>query len=555
MTLKQFAGGANALPDEVERLLQQVECSTSHYEALGIAPWAIGDQVELAYQQIRKLLLSSQQSLTGIATDSMAHDADIASTDEPRQRINRALNRLSQAFSVLSNVKKRAAYDRFAIFRAPSSQPAAAVALNEEMAEPAAPPAILHAIDETNSSSKEMTVYTGKADLEAEENRRRSHRYELSISAQVVGYDRKAGKWEEMAETIDVSRTGLNMRMRRRIRHGVILHLTLPLPAKLRNHALSDATYSVYALVRRIESSVKGVRVIGVEFVGQHPPVGYLDKPWATFQSRQWGGTDRRRKPRQERTGVVWIEYFTESMQCMTQEAGRIENVSQGGMRACVKAAPADFELARVSYPDRGIETYAVIRNRYFGKDGFERLCLKFVDNDNLAGRATAGLKSRADCDSYANHDGGSQTVESLRAEKPSKVASKNQKILVADDDPPLRKVLGKILTSAGYEVILVEDGQAAVEMAKTERPDLVITDGLMPKMHGFLVCKAIKELQSPPKVILLTAVYTKMHYKWEAKKKYGADELMTKPFEVAELLNCIEKQLAVSQGSESPIV
>lgn len=144
------------------------------------------------------------------------------------------------------------------------------------------------------------------------------------------------------------------------------------------------------------------------------------------------------------------------------------------------------------------------------------------------------------------------QEVTGLKEEKSARAALKNQKILVADDDLPLRKVLGKILTSAGYDVILVEDGKAAVEKAITERPDLVIADGLMPKMHGFLVCQAIKALQSPPKVIMLTAVYTKVHYRWEAKAKYGADELMTKPFEVAELLDCIEKHLTVSRLCKS---
>jgi CheY-like chemotaxis protein len=551
MTIKQVAGRRSSLPDEVERLLQQVEGSTTHYEALGIAHSAIKAQIEIAHQKLLALLRSSKQALNFISSDSLAHDADQASTDEMRKRIDRALNRVSQAFSVLSNGKKRFAYDRFAIISTTPPQSTYTLALNEKAAELDAYPALAQPSDGANSSSKDNTDCAVKSDLDAGDNRRRSHRYGLSISAQVVGYDRKAGKWEEAAETIDVSRTGLNMLMRRRVRHGVILRLTLPLPAKLRNHSLLDATYSVYAFVRRVEPSQKGFRVVGVEFVGQRPPVGYLDKPWATFQSKQWGGTDRRRKPRQERTGVVWIEYFTESRQCITQEAGRIENVSQGGLRACVKAAPADFELARISYPDKGIETYADIRNRYFCKDGFERLCLKFIDNDDLAGRATAGLKSRAE----SNHNDLPRAVESMKAEPQSKAASKNYKILVADDDPPLRKVLGKILTSAGYEVILVEDGKAAVEMAKSEKPDLVITDGLMPKMHGFLVCKAIKELQSPPKVILLTAVYTKMHYKWEAKRKYGADELMTKPFEVAELLSCIKRHLAVSPGSESPIM
>ena len=58
-----------------------------------------------------------------------------------------------------------------------------------------------------------------------------------SVSTSVVGYDRKTGKWEECAETVDASRTGITLLMNRRVRHGSVLYLTLPLPARLRNHA------------------------------------------------------------------------------------------------------------------------------------------------------------------------------------------------------------------------------------------------------------------------------------------------------------------------------
>jgi DNA-binding response OmpR family regulator len=70
-----------------------------------------------------------------------------------------------------------------------------------------------------------------------------------------------------------------------------------------------------------------------------------------------------------------------------------------------------------------------------------------------------------------------------------------------------------------------------------------------MPKMHGFLVCKEIKSLEQPPKVILLTAVYTKPSYKWEAKNDYGADDMIPKPFVVADLLWRIEQQLSSQFG------
>jgi DNA-binding response OmpR family regulator len=117
-------------------------------------------------------------------------------------------------------------------------------------------------------------------------------------------------------------------------------------------------------------------------------------------------------------------------------------------------------------------------------------------------------------------------------------------KILVADDSRMTREWLRMILTHADYEVILAEDGASAIEMATTERPDLVITDGLLPKVHGFLACKAIKQLNPAPKVILLTGIYTKPTYKWEIIEEYHADDVLTKPAKPADLLACIEKHL-----------
>ena len=128
-----------------------------------------------------------------------------------------------------------------------------------------------------------------------------------------------------------------------------------------------------------------------------------------------------------------------------------------------------------------------------------------------------------------------------------------NKKILIADDDRMTRRMLGAILSKAGYYLVIAEDGQAAVELAASEKPDLVLTDGLLPRLHGFRVCKAIKEMDSPPKVIILTGIYTKPTYKWEAKKEYGADDVLLKPVKPVELLSCIEKHLAASSDIELP--
>jgi DNA-binding response OmpR family regulator len=122
---------------------------------------------------------------------------------------------------------------------------------------------------------------------------------------------------------------------------------------------------------------------------------------------------------------------------------------------------------------------------------------------------------------------------------------SAKRKILVVDDDAMLREMFKIILEQANYEVIVASDGSSGVTKSQYERPDLVILDGLMPKLHGFLACQAIKKLEHPPKVILLTGVYTKPTYKLEAKYEYKADEFLTKPINPGDLLACVERHLA----------
>ena len=126
------------------------------------------------------------------------------------------------------------------------------------------------------------------------------------------------------------------------------------------------------------------------------------------------------------------------------------------------------------------------------------------------------------------------------------------RKILVIDDDPVIREILKSVLEKADYEVSLADNGMSGLEAARRDRPDLVITDGLLPKLHGFLVCKQIKEFESPPKVIILTGLYTKPTYKWDVKRDYNADDLLGKPVEPAALIKCVQKHLANSTALET---
>jgi EAL domain-containing protein (putative c-di-GMP-specific phosphodiesterase class I) len=223
-------------------------------------------------------------------------------------------------------------------------------------------------------------VYTESAGSADNDNRRRCERFKLTIPVRVTGFDRKNGKWTEMSKTIDVSRTGVTLKLNKRVKHGMVLHAVLPLPIKLRSHGYSDSSFRVYAIVRRIDPAVAGQRTVALEFVGEEPPSGYLEKPWAVFREKSWKGVARRREPREESSDIVTVEYLNEDSQPLAQELAFCENRSAGGMRVRLRKTPPEFDLLRVICLNAGIEKTAVVTNRYVGQDGAERLCLRYSE-------------------------------------------------------------------------------------------------------------------------------------------------------------------------------
>ena len=121
-------------------------------------------------------------------------------------------------------------------------------------------------------------------------------------------------------------------------------------------------------------------------------------------------------------------------------------------------------------------------------------------------------------------------------------------KILVVDDEKLLVKGIKFNLENDGYEVDAVYDGEAAVELARTGRYDLIILDLMMPKLDGLNACMQIREFSNVP-VIMLTA-------KSEDTDKllgfeYGADDYVTKPFNVLELKARVRALLRRSGAGE----
>lgn len=102
-------------------------------------------------------------------------------------------------------------------------------------------------------------------------------------------------------------------------------------------------------------------------------------------------------------------------------------------------------------------------------------------------------------------------------------------KILVADDEPLIRRSLQKIFQRQGHNVILAEDGKQAVTLWQTEKPDAVILDVLMPGFTGPEVISEVGASDSTP--IILISAYTG-DYNPEMAKSLGADLFIEKPFD-----------------------
>jgi len=122
-------------------------------------------------------------------------------------------------------------------------------------------------------------------------------------------------------------------------------------------------------------------------------------------------------------------------------------------------------------------------------------------------------------------------------------------KVLIVDDDPLIRNLLGQILEpfeEKGVMILTANNGLVAIESVRRDHPDIVLLDVMMPKMNGFEVCSIIKKdpAISGVHIIMLTAKGQEID-----KNKaigIGADSYITKPFNIIELMNKVSDVLGI---------
>ena len=108
-------------------------------------------------------------------------------------------------------------------------------------------------------------------------------------------------------------------------------------------------------------------------------------------------------------------------------------------------------------------------------------------------------------------------------------------RVLVVDDDPPLRRMLARTLAAEGYEVTVAGDGGGALAEAERTAPDVIVLDVAMPGLDGLAVCRRLRGKGLPTPILMLTArdaVPDRV-----AGLEAGADDYLVKPFAVQELI------------------
>jgi len=120
-------------------------------------------------------------------------------------------------------------------------------------------------------------------------------------------------------------------------------------------------------------------------------------------------------------------------------------------------------------------------------------------------------------------------------------MASKRKTIAIVDDEKSIRALVKRFLKNK-YTVLEASDGEEAVNLARTQKPDLILMDIMMPNVDGYLACSVIKTDQTTKNipVVMITAIDHELNVKFS--QEIGASGYMTKPFNLDGLLSQVKQ-------------
>lgn len=125
-----------------------------------------------------------------------------------------------------------------------------------------------------------------------------------------------------------------------------------------------------------------------------------------------------------------------------------------------------------------------------------------------------------------------------------------SKKILIVDDEPNIAISVDFLMRREGFEVLVAHDGEEGLARIRTDRPDLVVLDVMMPKLDGFEVCRAVRADPdlAGGRILMLTAKGRAAEI--EKGLKLGADAYIPKPFATRELVAKVKELLGAGSGA-----
>jgi PilZ domain len=235
-------------------------------------------------------------------------------------------------------------------------------------------------------------------------NDRRIQRVSLALPVRVESKVNRTYSWDEVTRLNDVSAFGAGFNLRRPLKRGRLVQMTIPLPRQLRCYDYMEPQYKVWALVRRCipvnQNNGSESYAIGVAFIGRNPPSSYIHDPAKLYDITQvtehnlWQVVEAEEKPDESEipkdarrhtrfqipVGIV-LETVDEEGQITTgSEMTVTENISLGGAAVFTTLNPEIGSFVRVKSDQYNVSIISIVRGKRLGKDGITRLHVEFID-------------------------------------------------------------------------------------------------------------------------------------------------------------------------------
>jgi len=239
----------------------------------------------------------------------------------------------------------------------------------------------------------------------AEKENRRIQRISLPLPARVeVMVDPKMS-WNEITRLNDLSAFGSGFILKRPVKRGRLVLLTMPMPRQLRSFDYSEPQYKIWAVVRSCvpagRSGASSQYAIGVAFVGKSPPSGYFDHPSMLYdisQREENGGfwhlvpadlmaddselpKDLRKQTRLHIPEPLLLEKIDEVGNIEASEMTVSENISLGGAAVFTTIEAESGSFLRVTSERFNVTILSVVRGSRLAPDGMRRAHLEFIDH------------------------------------------------------------------------------------------------------------------------------------------------------------------------------